>query len=64
MATRSVIVRLEAEVARYVAGMGQAAQATDNVAVFSIDPKTGQLGQVGRPSEILSPVCVKFLAVE
>ena len=32
MATRSVIVRLEAEVARYVAGMGQAAQATDNVA--------------------------------
>lgn len=32
MSVRSVIVRLEAEVARYVAGMGQAASATDTVA--------------------------------
>ena len=32
MSTRSVIVRLEAEVAGYVAGMGKAGQATDNVA--------------------------------
>lgn len=32
MSTRSVIVRLEAEVAGYVAGMGRAGQATDNVA--------------------------------
>lgn len=32
MSTRSVIVRLEAEVGKYVAGMGSAATATDNVA--------------------------------
>ena len=32
MSTRSVTVRLEAEVSRYVAGMGSAAAATDNVA--------------------------------
>lgn len=32
MSTRSVIVRLEAEVSQYVAGMGRAAQATDTVA--------------------------------
>lgn len=32
MSVRSVIVRLEAEVAGYVAGMGRAGQATENVA--------------------------------
>lgn len=32
MSARSVIVRLEAEVAGYIAGMGKAGQATDNVA--------------------------------
>lgn len=32
MSARSVIVRLEAEVSQYVAGMGRAASATDNVA--------------------------------
>lgn len=32
MATRSVIVRLEAQVAGYVAGLGRAATATDNLA--------------------------------
>ncbi|MDQ0756069.1 phage tail tape measure protein [Arthrobacter sp. B3I4] len=39
MAARSVIVRLEAEVASYIAGMGRAAQATDNVARQAVNSR-------------------------
>lgn len=37
-------------------------QRTGNVAIFSIDPKTGRLTDTGRRVEINSPVCIRFLA--
>ena len=39
-------------------------QATDNVALFRIDPRNGTLTFTGQSIEVGSPVCVKFLAVK
>ncbi len=38
-------------------------QDSGTVVVFRIDPATGLLKQVGRPVDVPSPVCVKFLPV-
>jgi len=39
-------------------------QKSDNIVVFRIDAKTGRLTPTGKVLEVVSPVCVKFLAVE
>jgi 6-phosphogluconolactonase len=36
-------------------------QASDNIVVFRIDPKTGRLKPTGQTLEIPTPVCVTFL---
>ena len=35
-------------------------QKSDNIVVFRIDQKTGQLTPTGKVLEVASPVCVKF----
>ena len=39
-------------------------QKSDNIVVFKIDQKTGNLTPTGKVLEVASPVCVKFVAVE
>ena len=39
-------------------------QDSSTLVLFRIDLKTGQLGQVGQPIPVPTPVCVRFVAVE
>jgi len=39
-------------------------QKSDNIVIFRIDQKTGQLTPTGQVLEVGSPVCLKFVAVE
>lgn len=38
-------------------------QNSDSLVVFQIDPTSGRLAPVGKPVEVPSPVCVKFLPI-
>lgn len=67
MATRSVIVRLEAEVAGYIAGMGRAGRATDDVARQvvqsrqSIQENASAMEDIGNQMMIFGTVSVAAL---
>ena len=37
---------------------------SDNIVIFRIDQKTGQLSPSGEVLEVPSPVCVKFLKID